>query len=251
MSEAVTVLTLNLRNILDRYEERKPLLTAGFAELAPDFAALQEVAFIGEEAQDAMLAGAGESGRYQLFDARSARYPDYGNSLLVGTGNPRGAEELRLSNGRCAIRTHVVLPGGAAIWFVTTHLHHRPDEPEERLRQVREIIAWMDGAAGATATVLTGDFNALPDEPAVAEMAGSGYRSAFAAAHGAEPARTRPSGIQAEGMDSEGEPGCVDYIWVNGRCAVADCTVVFDRPSPDDATLFASDHFGLLATLRL
>lgn len=251
MTVDLAVLTLNLRNILDRYDERRPLLLREFAQLAPDLAAFQEVAFLGDKPQDAMLAEAVGRGRYRLFDARSGRYPDFGNSLLVGTGNPGATAELRLSHGRCAIRTRVQLPGGESIWFVTTHLHHRPDEPEERRRQVLEIIDWMDAAPEAGTTILTGDFNALPDEPAVAAMASFGYRSAFAEVHGNEPPITRPSGIQAAGMDTDGAPGCVDYVWVRGGCAVVGSTVVFDRPSPADDTLYPSDHFGLLATLRL
>jgi endonuclease/exonuclease/phosphatase family metal-dependent hydrolase len=80
-------------------------------------------------------------------------------------------------------------------------------------------------------------------------MTAAGFRSAHLEANGAEPAVTWPSGIQAPGMDTDGDPGCLDYIWVRGPVAVESCRVVFDRPAVDDPTLFPSDHLGLSARL--
>ena len=54
-----------------------------------------------------------------------------------------------------------------------------------------------------------------PSRP-YARMRAAGFRSAYAEANGAEPAVTWPSGLQAPGMDTDGEPGCLDYIWVRG-----------------------------------
>ena len=76
-------------------------------------------------------------------------------------------------------------------------------------------------------------------------------RSAHAAANGREPDVTWPSGIQAPGMDVDGDPGCLDYIWVRGAIEVMSCRVAFDRPAVGDATLYPSDHFGLVAELRV
>jgi endonuclease/exonuclease/phosphatase family metal-dependent hydrolase len=99
--------------------------------------------------------------------------------------------------------------------------------------------------------VVVGDFNAEPVEVAYRLMTEAGFRSAHLEANGAEPAVTWPSGIQAPGMDADGEPGCLDYIWVRGPITVQSCRVVFDRPAVDDPTLYPSDHFGLVATLQL
>lgn len=40
-------------------------------------------------------------------------------------------------------------------------------------------------------------------------------------ANGAEPALTWPSGLQAPAMDTDGEPECLDCIWVRGAVSVA------------------------------
>ena len=251
MSVTLSVLTLNLRNILDRYEERRPLLLGEFARLQPDLVGLQEVAFAGDEVQDLLLAAAVPGRHYRLFDARSARFPDFGNSLMVAVGHPEATDELRMSNGRCAVRVLVLLPGNLTLWFATTHLHHRPHEPVERVAQVEALVEWMNAAPAADATILTGDFNAPPFEPAVALMQQAGYRSAFAAVHGAEPAVTWPSGIQAEGMDTEGDPNCLDYIWLRGNVEPLEASLVFNEPDPGDPTLYPSDHFGILARVEV
>ena len=51
-------------------------------------------------------------------------------------------------------------------------------------------------------------------------------------------------------MDTDGEPGCLDYIWVRGAVAVEEARLVFDRPAVGDPTLYPSDHLGIAARLR-
>ena len=46
-------------------------------------------------------------------------------------------------------------------------------------------------------------------------------------------------------------PECLDYIWVTGVVTVASCRLAFDRPDPDDPTLYPSDHLGLSARLEI
>jgi endonuclease/exonuclease/phosphatase family metal-dependent hydrolase len=96
-----------------------------------------------------------------------------------------------------------------------------------------------------------GDFNADPDEPAPVRLRAAGFRSAYAEANGAEPAVTWPSGLIAPAMDTDGDPECLDYIWLRGDVRVASARLVFDRPAPEDPTLFPSDHLGIAARLEI
>ena len=75
-----------------------------------------------------------------------------------------------------------------------------------------------------------GDFNADPAEPGPARLRDAGFRSAYAEANGAEPAVTWPSGLQAPAMDTDGDPECLDYVWVRGAVRVESARLVFDRP---------------------
>ncbi len=244
------VATLNLRNIADRWPERLPLLLADMAALQPDVLALQECVF--SVGQDRLLGAAGE-GRYEIYRAYAGR-PEYGNSLLVKAPASIAAaatERLDLGRNRSALRVPVVGPGGREIAMVVTHLHHVPAESRARVEQARALVAWLDERHSPGGSIVVGDFNAEPSEATYGVMTDAGFRSALVEASGAEPAVTWPSGIQAPGMDTDGEPGCLDYIWLRGPLRAVAARLVFDRPAVDDATLYPSDHLGLVARVAV
>ena len=242
------VATLNLRNLADRWDERLPLLLADMAALQPDLMGLQEVVY---PLQQDRLLGAAGAGRYHAVRGWAGR-PEYGNSILVREPL-RAMEDGRadLGRDRAAHRVRVALPGGATVVFAVTHLHHLPPDEAVRDGQAASLIAWLDAAEPATATILVGDFNAEPDEPAYARLVAAGFRSAHAEATGAEPPVTWPTGLQAPGMDTDGEPGCLDYIWLRGAVRASEARLVFDRPAVDDPTLYPSDHVGIAARLEV
>jgi endonuclease/exonuclease/phosphatase family metal-dependent hydrolase len=240
------VATLNIRNIADRWEERLPLLLADMRALQPDLMGLQEVVY---PMQQDRLIGAASDGRYRAHRAFAGR-PEYGNSVLVREPlEASEVERLDLGLNRSALRALVRLPEGASVLFVDTHLHHVPEEPERRDEQAAGLIDWLATAPRADAQIVVGDFNAEPDEPAAARMRDAGFRSSMVEANGADPPVTWPSGIQAPGMDTDGDPGCLDYIWLRGSVRATAARLVFDRPAAGDPTLYPSDHFGLSAQL--
>jgi endonuclease/exonuclease/phosphatase family metal-dependent hydrolase len=246
VADELHVATLNLRNIADRWTERTPLLLADMAALQPDLIGLQECVFAVQ--QDRILGAAGE-GHYASRRGWANR-PEYGNAVLGRTPLALGdGDRLELTRGRSALRVPVSLPSGTTLDFVVTHLHHEVEDASVRAEQAVAVIGWLGPIAGPL--VVVGDFNADPSEPAYGLMLDAGFRSASVEANGAEPAVTWPSGIQAPGMDVDGDPSCLDYIWVRGAIAVDSCRLAFDRPAVDDPTLFPSDHFGLSARVRI
>ena len=246
MADELHVATLNLRNIADRWPERIPLLLADMAALQPDLLGLQECVFAVQ--QDRLLGAAGE-GRYESRRGWAGR-PEYGNAVLGRLPLALGeGDRLELGRNRCALRVPVSLPGGARLDFVVTHLHHLVADEAVREEQAIQVTEWLRPDAGPL--VVVGDFNAEPTEATYEVMRDAGFRSAHAEANGAEPAVTWPSGIQAPGIDEDGEPGCLDYIWVRGAITVDSCRLAFDRPAVDDPTLYPSDHLGLSARIRL
>ena len=52
-------------------------------------------------------------------------------------------------------------------------------------------------------------------------------------------------------MDTDGDPGCLDYVWLRGAVRVETARLVFDRPDPEDPTLYPSDHLGLATRLEI
>jgi len=244
--DRLLVATLNLRNIADRWGERIPLLLADMAALQPDLIGLQECVFAVQ--QDRILGAAGD-GHYETRRGWAGR-PEYGNAIL-GRKPLRmdDGDRLELGRNRSALRVPVTLPSGRRFDFVVTHLHHEVEDEAIRADQTSELTAWL--ADITWPLVVVGDFNAEPVEPTYARMTAAGFRSAHAEANGAEPAVTWPSGIQAPGQDLDGDPGCLDYIWLRGGIAAEDCRLAFDRPAAGDPTLYPSDHVGLAAHVRI
>jgi endonuclease/exonuclease/phosphatase family metal-dependent hydrolase len=244
--EALRVATLNLRNIADRWPERIPLLLADMAALQPDLIGLQECVFAVQ--QDRLIGAAGE-GRYESRRGWAGR-PEYGNAILGKAPIALGdGERIDLGRHRSALRVPVSLPSGSAFDFSVTHLHHEVQDESVRSEQAAALIAWLAPISGPL--VVVGDFNAEPKEFAYRLMLDAGFRSSHLEANGVEPEVTWPSGIRAPGMDVDGDPGCLDYIWVRGQIMVESCALAFDRPAVDDPTLYPSDHFGLVAQIRL
>ena len=241
------IATLNIRNLADRWDERLPLLLADMAALQPDLMGLQEVVYPLQ--QDRLIGAAGER-RYECHRAWAGR-PEYGNALLVREDLAIDAvERLELGLNRSALRAIVALPEGRVLMAVT-HLHHVPADEAERDDQARQLLEWIAAGPETDAQVVVGDFNAEPDEPAVDRIRSNGFRSAFAEVNGADPPVTWPSGLQAPGMDTDGDPGCLDYIWVRGDIRAVSARLAFDRPAVGDPTLYPSDHIGLSAELSI
>lgn len=246
--DRIHVATLNILNLADRWTERLPLLLADMSALQPDLLGLQEVVYVMQ--QDRLIGAAGE-GRYGALRGWAGR-PEYGNSLLIREPLAgREVERLDLGLQRAAHRTLVDLPGGARLLVVVTHLHHVPADAAERDRQAAAILEWLADGPASDAAIAMGDFNAKPSEATYERMLAAGFRSAFAEANGQEPAVTWPSGLQAPAMDTDGEPGCLDYIWLRGAVRVVEASLAFDRPAVDDPTLYPSDHVGISARLEV
>ena len=164
-----------------------------------------------------------------------------GVSNVAGRGVERPQQDASASAGTSHPRR---------MWVVNCHLHHDSDAPEVRVRQLQSVLDWLDAAEHeqpSDATVLMGDLNASPDEPALALLRDAGFWSAHAAANnGHEPKATYPSGIEAPLTDQD-PPATIDYIFVRGAARCVGAHVVLTRPDDDDPTLFASDHFGIMA----
>jgi endonuclease/exonuclease/phosphatase family metal-dependent hydrolase len=242
------VATLNIRNLADRWDERLPLILADMAALQPDLLGLQEVVYVLQ--QDRVIGSAGV-GRYDSTRGWAGR-PEYGNAMLVR--EPLAAieaERLDLGLTRSAVRARIVLASGATVVVVVTHLHHVTADETARDEQARLLIDWLPADPSAVATIVMGDFNAEPDEPTYSRMRAAGFRSAHVEANGHEPDATWPSGLAGPAIDTDGPPGCLDYIWLRGELSVDRCRTVFDRPAVGDAGLYPSDHIGLSAELTV
>jgi endonuclease/exonuclease/phosphatase family metal-dependent hydrolase len=246
--DRLDIATFNILNLADRWAERLPLILSDMSALQPDLLGLQEVVYVMQ--QDRLIGAAGE-GQYRAIRGWAGR-PEYGNSLLIREPLAgRDVERLDLGLQRAAHRAMVDLPGGATVVVVVTHLHHIPADAVERDRQAAAIVEWLNDGRSSDGVIAMGDFNAKPTEPTYERMRAAGFRSAFAEANGQEPDVTWPSGLWAPAMDADGDPRCLDYIWIRGAVRVVEASLAFDRPAADDPTLYPSDHVGVSARLEV
>jgi endonuclease/exonuclease/phosphatase family metal-dependent hydrolase len=136
---------------------------------------------------------------------------------------------------------------GRQVEVYLTHLHHVQPEDGLRQYQVRRLFQWVESRSDANACIVCGDFNAVPDSPSI-RLIPKSFRAV-------QTAPTFPTALAAPGKPPS-EAGvarlsfCLDYIWIAGDLEVQDAGHCFDRPSPDDPTLWPSDHLGVWADLR-
>lgn len=260
----IKIVTINILTDLSRWMQRRSLLAEGLAALSPDLIALQEVHLPENPAR--WLAGqlgyaylilspkAGHEAKHEAL-AWISRTP-LEDSLVLDLGG----------QGRIAQRVHLTIDG-RAICLVNTHLYWQPGESLARLRQVERLLDGLQGLPGDPPCIVCGDFNATPETQAIQRM-GQRFRSAYAAIHGAEPDYTCPTPLPRSPWATArtllgffllirpqhlqpGWRGTLDYIFVDPRLGVTGCQLVLNKPSPADARIYPSDHFGLYAEIDI
>jgi endonuclease/exonuclease/phosphatase family metal-dependent hydrolase len=251
----ITVATLNLRNRRDRWMERRQLVVNELIEKRPDLLSLQELFLpIGQgrwlrNQINSRISGSSKA-PYRLIQKRRRHLVQgYYEGIGILSRMPVLSNDgLSLGyGGRVALRVTVELPGGEPLDFVAVHLHNIANEREAREEQVLRLVGWLRDRNPSPLQVIAGDFNEVPDGPALRLMRQS-YRSAFVERRGNDPIATFPTALRPDVNWS----GCLDYIFVSSAIlSVMDVSLFCDEPSTTDPTLYPSDHIGLMATLEI
>jgi endonuclease/exonuclease/phosphatase family metal-dependent hydrolase len=173
------VLTQNAFGAGPRWDVRRRLLARRITQLHPDVVGLQEVhagSVTGEGSQAHELADL--VGGYHVDFAPGRLKPDggcEGVALLCRTGiRERSVEALTIDPGdffdrssqRIVLCAMLDLPEGPVDVFVT----HLSLSRRARVRTIAEVLAFAGrewARSGSVGAVLMGDFNALPEEPAI------------------------------------------------------------------------------------
>lgn len=257
------LITFNLLNKPSRWHARRELIVHELTELQPDVIALQEVSLPHNNAQ--WLAD--QLGGYSVHTspktgalaereavATLSRLPVEACHTLSLVAQSRVAQAVRV---RVAGRP-VVVVNGHFMFHVYDHI--------KRTQQVQRVLNWLRLAAASYPMVVCGDFNATPEMRTIRMMKES-FSSAYEVAHGREPDYTCPTPLVyrfdavRKGLSTVGnliayrqpQPwrGTLDYIFVDDNFDVRACDVVLNAPSPNDPSLYPSDHVGLCATLEV
>jgi endonuclease/exonuclease/phosphatase family metal-dependent hydrolase len=268
--DRLRVLTMNLLapDQAD-WERRRPVLVDGLAALRPDVVALQETVWGDGDDQAADLLGPG------VHVARHAGRSADGVGAVVASRWPLGTireVDLHVTPRTagfpwCAALTVEVLapaPLGPVLL-----VHHKPSYEygfaRERELQAARTAAFVEElvAGRSVHVVLAGDFDDPPEAASIRFWTGLQslegvsvrYEDAWAVARPGEPGHTftpRNPLVRAGAMPLD--PGRrIDYVMV--RCgthgptlAVDGCALAFDEPV---GGVWASDHFGVVADLRV
>lgn len=248
------------------WEQRRPVLRAGLADLRPDLIALQETVWGDGYDQAADLLGPG----YQLA-RHSARSPDAVGAVLASRWPLGAVRELDLHvTGRvdlpwsAALVAEVDAPAGPLLF-----VHHKPawqvGYAYEREVQAVACARFVEEqlAGRSMPVVLAGDFDDGPESASVRFWTGRqslqqtsvAYRDAWHAVHPDAPGHTfTPANPLVRAGEMPLELGRrIDYVMV--RCGVhgpsldvVDCRLAFDKPVDG---VWGSDHFGVVADLAV
>jgi endonuclease/exonuclease/phosphatase family metal-dependent hydrolase len=265
MGTIIRVATINILNDLSRWDARRTLLARGLDALSPDLIALQEITDPLGKSTAHWLAG--ELGGYSVHVCPKSGWGRKREGIAVLSRLPvEDHEVLDLRSQQRMAQFVRVRAGESPVVFVNGHYHWLPGAHAARVRQVERVLDRVRGLDPGTSVVACGDFNGTPGSPAIALLSCT-LVSAHETLHGREPDYTCPtpmvSGQRVRGAVTRGllrlfsnRPGdswrgTLDYIFVSPDVRVVECGVFLDRPSPDDPTLYASDHLGLAATLEI
>ena len=243
---SIGVLTLNLWGTNEPLEARYSALARGLKILRPDIVCLQEVSRDSRSTRSqAELIADYCNLAYRLEKnglAILSRYP-------IAGSDSRSLPEFREDWPRAVLLAEFPIEGHSLL-VANTHLAYRSEMVVERKAQTEKLLEIIKGyraTKGGGAKILCGDFNDVPDSPAVRLVLDSddGFCDAYAKCRPNSPGFTYS--IQNPYVDpSWTEDQRIDYIFANSDLLLNDCKVVFDSSNSLD---IASDHFGVFCNL--
>ncbi len=270
------VLTLNCWSVSEPFEERMAIIRNGLKALAPDIVGFQEL-IVRRDGFDQGALLLADAEFFRAFGP-AFRWTDDGTMLphdregsgygnLIGSRWPIIRSEVRRLPGtedgepRSVLAALTQTPAGI-LPILTTHLDWEFHHGFVRERQVLALEAfareWAEGAD--LPPVLLGDFNAHPDSNEMRFLRGLGsldgrstyFQDAWEVVRGDGTGHTWDNRNRFAAFSWEPDRR-IDYVLVGppdgqGRGRVESASLSFDTPEGD---VFASDHFGVVADLRL
>lgn len=248
--EEITIraVSYNIYHDRDEWPPRLAVIADTMQVLAPDIICLQEV--LQHESLPNQAEALAERLGYNFYfisadDTDQIRR--YGNAVL----SPHSFDEMSKTrlvptdDYRTAGHVRITIDGREVDVFCT-HLHHMPTEDGAAIRssQIGDLRRFIDQNATSDVVILGGDFNA---EPHYEEMAAVSERflDTYEAVYGESE---RPTTLNPHhGHDHR----WIDYVFVGreGNVRIDAVRRVLAQPVGD--TLWASDHFAVMADITV
>lgn len=248
------IITFNLRNHSDRWEERFPLVVETLLATEADLIAFQEVSLLlGQKNQAELIADALHSGlgreMYKVFLAEGRGLQKGREGIAILSRLPVVSSERIALPGKWRVAQKVCIQmDGREVNLFNTHLHHKPVKDESiRFPQAEKVLLWAQSCD--MPFILTGDMNAAPESSTIQFWKAS-LISAFAAVNDQEPDRTWPTPLVSK-MPIGEVPATLDYIFLSkGDFDVQDSYLIGNSAAAEDPNLYPSDHFGIYAEVE-
>jgi len=244
------ILTLNTWQERGAWEERWQVIFEGVLKVKPDIIGLQEV-FNADWAQEVtkrlgfsqLVFPSDPSGLMILSHFPVITW----KSIKMKTKSP--AEDY----GRYGLFAKLRV-GKKELTVWNTHLSWMLDEGGIREQQIGELLTFMQREASGRETVAMGDFNAPSGTTEIKKMTQEGsFTDAFASLHPNDPGLTWDNQNPYAGSSSHPLPDRrIDYIFIHQSSRLLKHLEAVDIlfTQPDRNSIFASDHYGVLATFK-
>jgi endonuclease/exonuclease/phosphatase family metal-dependent hydrolase len=258
--ETISIVTMNLRHDIDRWEERFPLIADEIVRLSPDVIGLQEIAIRANQSQklNELIVARGMPA-YNLYEHRKTGFAQV-NGEGVGIMTRFPIEESGFGDmivgGRVIVHTRLRTPGGGQLTVFNTHLHNE-GEDDVRLPQAQFSTNYMREYEGCGLSVLTGDMNATEEQGTIQHFLASGLQDTYRFIHGDETktiGNTVPI-VLADGAFTQNPDHRIDFVFSRpvdrfaGRATPLESTVVFKNYGTTG--LYPSDHLGVITKLKM
>lgn len=265
--DTLKLLTINIWNRQGPWLARAALLRAGLERLAPDVVGLQEVIHGGAISQlEELSAGLGYAHAFgQAIDKGDGSA--YGNAVLsrlpIVQRRVLALPGAELDEPRSVLVVQVLARGGR-LPVLVTHFAYRLEHGHVRERQAMALAAMLEAHApvgeGFLPAVVMGDLNAGPETPEIRLLTAEGGSEGRSrglidcyAQTGEPPGYTFDGRHNAFAAPWQEPPRRIDYVLVRGPdargCGTPLTAEVVLTEVVDGVT--ASDHWGVLATIRV
>jgi endonuclease/exonuclease/phosphatase family metal-dependent hydrolase len=244
------VATLNLEQDHKRWSARQPLISGEIAALKPDVIAFNEVSVPLQTAKllrDGATAATGIPYNLVQQTRVNGHSKVEGEALLIRFPIVETGNFDYQTRDIVALVARVVVEG-TPVDFYVTHLYMSRGDDSLRLFQVQQLLNWIDTRADGTPSIVCGDFNASLDAASAGLMA-TRFRPTQTAPTAFTPLADRDGAVSHPYWPRLDR--CIDYIWISDGIEALASAVCFNRPSPDDPSLWPSDHAGVWADLQI
>lgn len=238
----------------NHWDRRKAFLAEVVRAEAPDLLGVQEaldaqLRFLTESLPDYGVVGVGRddgirAGEYSAILYRRSRFAVQRTDTFWFSDTPSVVASKHWGNSipRICTWAQFVTPEGGAIAHYNLHLDHQSQPSRER--SIALLRQRLDARDPKVPAVVTGDFNAGEDNPAVRAMTADGtWRDTFRLRH---PSAS-PVGTFTAFRSGNVGGDKIDYVFVSPEWQVLDAAII----RTERAGRYPSDHFPVTATLQL